>query len=88
MEDAMRETPQINHVPQADDLDLPFQLPQVSTPIIQMQDIEHLPAMETRLSNKGTRIMPTLDSGERRDFAKEDEDALAALEQIERSMRE
>jgi hypothetical protein len=39
------------------------------------------------VSNKGVKVIPKLDSTDDRDFAKEDEDALLALEQIEKSLR-
>ena len=38
------------------------------------------------MSNKGVRIEPKIDSTDVRDFAKEDEDALVALEQFEKSL--
>ena len=60
---------------------------QIDTPVIDMQDLEHQPGLDTRVSNKGVKIMPKMDSGDERDLAKEDEDALLALEQIEKSLR-
>jgi hypothetical protein len=60
--------------------------PEIKTPEIDLQDLAHKPA-QTRASSKGMRIPPPLDSDDLRDFAKEDEDALVALEQIEKALR-
>jgi hypothetical protein len=35
--------------------------PQIDTPIIDIQDLEHKPSPTTRVSNKGVRIEPTID---------------------------
>ena len=52
----------------------------ITTPVIDM-------GPGTRVSNKGVRVEPRMDGGELRDFAREDEDALVALEQIEKASR-
>lgn len=75
----MRETPHITHVPSAEELPEIGGAPQISTPVIQMQDLEHQPAPETRVNNKGVKISS-------RTEAQDDENALQALEQIERSL--
>lgn len=84
----MSETPQIDHLPEDESDALPVVAPKVETPIIQSQDLEHQPRPDTRVSNKGIRVTPHLDSEDQRDFAKEDEDALKAMEEIERQYRE
>lgn len=83
----MAEKPQPDPVPIDDPPPHPAEPLQIYTPVIDMQDLEHQPGPGTRVSNRGVKIMPTMDSGETHDFAKEDEDALLALEQIEKSLR-
>jgi hypothetical protein len=60
----------------------------IETPVIDIQDLEHKPGPRTRISNKGVKIEPTIDSIDERDFAREDEAALKALEEFEKSLRE
>jgi hypothetical protein len=74
----MAEKPQPDPVPTDDPPPHPAEPLQIDTPVIDMQDLEHQPGLDTRVSNKGVKIVPT---------AKEDEDALLALEQIEKSLR-
>ena len=62
--------------------------PKVETPVIQSQDLEHQPDPATRVSNKGVKITPHLDEGDTRDFAREDEDAVRAMEELEKQYRE
>ena len=83
----MAEKPQPDPVPIDDPPPHPAEPLQIYTPVIDMQDLEHQPGPGTRVSNKGVKVMPTMDSSEARDFAQEDEDALLALEQIEKSLR-
>jgi len=83
----MREKPQPDPVPADDPPPHPAEPLQIDTPVIDMQDLEHTPGLDTRVSNKGMKVVPKMDSTEERDFAKEDEDALLALEQIEISLR-
>ena len=83
----MAEKPQPDPVPADDPPPHPAEPLQIYTPVIDMQDLEHQAGADTRVSNQGVKIMPKLDSSEQRDFAKEDEDALLALEQIEKSLR-
>jgi hypothetical protein len=84
---SMAEKPQPDPVPMDDPPPHPAEPLQIDTPVIDMQDLEHQPRSDTRVSNKGVKIMPRMDSSEARDFAREDEDALFALEQIEKSLR-
>lgn len=83
----MPDEPQIDHVPEDESRALPVDPPKVETPVIQSQDLEHQPGPETRTSNKGVRITPHLDDSDHRDFAKEDEAAVKAIEELEREYR-
>ena len=74
----MRERPHPTRIPSVDPLPGHTATPQISTPVIDPH---------RRLPDVGVKITPRLDDEDQRDFAKEDEDALAALEQIERAMR-
>lgn len=76
---AMAEKPQPDPVPVDDPPPHPAEPLQITTPVIGIQD--------RRVSNKGVRVEPRMDSSELRDFAREDEDAMLALEQIEKSIR-
>jgi hypothetical protein len=80
VEEAMIEKPPAPHIAEADLMSLPVDPPQIDTPVIDFQDLEHKPGPETRVSNKGMKIEP----GE---FAKEDEAALQALEEFEKSRK-
>ena len=84
----MAETPQINHLPEDEPGALPVEAPKVETPVIQSQDLEHQPEPATRMSNKGVKITPRHDPEDTRDFAREDEDALRAMEELEKQYRE
>jgi hypothetical protein len=88
MEGTMAETPQIDHVPEDESRALPIEAPKVETPIIQSQDVEHQPAPGTRVSNKGVKVTPHVDEADTRDFAREDEEALRAMEELEKQYRE
>ncbi len=82
----MTEKPQPDPVPADEPPPHPAEPLQITTPVIDMQDLEHNPSSRTRVSNKGVKIIPKMDSDDQRDFAREDEDALLALEQIEKSL--
>jgi hypothetical protein len=56
--------------------------PQIDTPVIDMQDLEHRPSVETRMSNAGVEVLPQIN------LAKEDEKARRAIEEFEQSMKE
>ena len=87
----MPRTPQIDHIPEPLPADearaLPVNPPKLETPVIQSQDLEHQPRPETRVSNKGVKITPPLDDQDPRDFAREDEEALKAMEELEQQYR-
>jgi hypothetical protein len=82
----MPEKPQPDPVPADDPPPHPAEPLQITTPVIDIQDLEHQPGPGTRVSNKGVRIEPRLDSEDVRDLAREDEDAMVALEQLEKSL--
>ena len=81
------ETPQPDPVPIDDPPPHPAEPLKIETPVIDMQDLEHQPASRTRISHAGVRVEPRMDSEDRRDFAREDEAALDALAELERSIR-
>jgi hypothetical protein len=87
MEHTMPDEPQIDHVPEDESHALPLNPPKLETPVIQSQDLEHQARPGTRISNKGVRITPHLDDQDQRDFAKEDEEAVKAIEELERQYR-
>jgi hypothetical protein len=62
-------------------------LEKIETPVISMQDLEHVANPQTRVSNKGVKIEPTLDARDQRNFELEDEAAIQALEELERQIR-
>lgn len=53
--------------------------PQIDTPVIDMQDLEHKPGPDTRIGNKGVKVEPF--KGE-----KEDEEAREAVRRLEESL--
>ena len=83
----MKEQPQPDPVPEDEPPPHPAEPLQINTPVIDMQDLEHDPQPQSRVSNKGVRIEPKMDSADMSDFAKEDEDVLIALEALEKSLR-
>jgi hypothetical protein len=91
----MRERPHPNRTPIIETLPDPADPPFIETPVIQTQDLEHVAAPETRVSNKGVKITPTIDTAtidthafeDQHEIDSRDEDALRALEQIEKSLR-
>jgi hypothetical protein len=82
----MAEKPQPDPVPVDDPPPHPAEPLQIDTPVIDMQDLEHKPGSDTRVPNKGVRIEPRLNPDDTRDLARDDEEALVALEQIERAL--
>lgn len=61
--------------------------PKIETPVINIQDLEHNPTPQTRVPNKGVKVEPKIDSNDLRDFAKEDEAAIEALEELEKQIK-
>jgi hypothetical protein len=82
----MPEKPQPDRVPDDESPPHPAEPLQIDTPVIDMQDLEHKAGPDTRVSNKGVRVEPTIDSADLRDFAKEDDAALDAIEKLEKSL--
>jgi hypothetical protein len=60
---------------------------QIETPVIDMQDLEHIADSRTRVTNKGVRIEPHIDDADARDLENADEAAIEALEEFERRTR-
>jgi len=84
----MVEKPQPDRAPDEEPPPHPAEPLQIDTPVIDMQDLEHKAGPGTRVSNRGMRIEPRIDGGDERDFAREDEDAIHALEEFEKVLRE
>jgi hypothetical protein len=82
----MREKPRFTRTPTEDSLPV-VDPPQMSTPVIDLQDAEHQASPRLRAPNRGVKITPRLDDTDLRDFAREDEEALVALEKIEKALR-
>jgi len=78
----MREKPQPDPVPLDDPPPHPAEPLQITTPVIELQ------SLAPGRSVKGTKIEPTFDSDDLRDFAREDENALVAIEEFEKMLRE
>ena len=57
----MRERPQPDPVPADDPPPHPAEPLKIDTPVIDIQDLEHKPGPDTRVSNKGVRIEPKID---------------------------
>jgi len=51
--------------------------PQIETPVIDMQDLEHQPGIDTRVDNAGIEVLPQID------LSKDDEKARKAIEELE-----
>ena len=81
----MPEEPQPNPVP-ADEPPPPHPAEplQIFTPVIDIQKSGH--KADARMPNKGARLEPKIDSADARDFAREDEEALDAIEKFEKSL--
>jgi hypothetical protein len=82
----MMEKPQPDPPPDPVVPDSPVEPLQIDTPVIDIQDVEHKPGPLTRVSNKGVKVEPTISDADARDLAKEDEKALEALEELEKSI--
>jgi hypothetical protein len=65
-------------------------LPDIETPVIDIQDLEHQPGSDTRVNNKGVKVEAR--SAEQRAadgamFAREDRDAREAIAEFERLLK-
>jgi len=56
--------------------------PQIDTPVIDMQDLEHQPRPETRVNNAGVEVLPQIN------LAEQDEMARRAIEDLERTLND
>jgi hypothetical protein len=59
----------------------PADEPQIDTPIIDIQDLEHQPGASTRMNNAGIEVLPQMN------LSKEDEKARSAIEELERALK-
>lgn len=78
----MLEKPQPDPVPVEEPPPHPAEPLQITTPVIELQSLA--PGRHAR----GAKIEPTFDSDDLRDFALEDENALVAIEEFEKMLRE
>ena len=60
---------------------------EIETPEIDIQDLEHKPGPRTRVSNKGVKIEPKFSEQDERDFEREHEAAIEALEEVEKQLK-
>jgi hypothetical protein len=63
-------------------------LPEIETPVIRSQDLEHNAGPDTRVNNSGVKIQPS-EEQRRKDqaqFAEEDQKAREAVAEFERSL--
>ena len=83
----MAQQPRPDPVPADEPPPHPAEPLQIETPVIDVPDLEHRLRPHTRTVNKITRIEPTMDGGDPRDFLMGEEAVLEALEELEESMR-
>ena len=86
--DRMIENPKPDTPPGDEPPPHPAEPLEIETPEIDIQDLEHKPEPLTRVPNKGVKIEPRFSDQDERDFAREHEAALEALEEIERQMKQ
>ncbi|HEV7606366.1 MAG TPA: hypothetical protein VGO61_03475 [Steroidobacteraceae bacterium] len=84
----MSEKPQPDRVPDDETPPHPAEPLQIDTPVIDIQDLEHKPGTDTRVSNKGVKIEPTLDGNDLRDFATEDLDVVHVMREFKKVLHE
>jgi hypothetical protein len=68
----------------------PDTTPQIDTPVIDIQDLEHNPTRETRVNNAGLEIKPQSEPHRIPDeamFAREDEKAREAVAKFEEELK-
>jgi hypothetical protein len=64
-------------------------LPEIVTPVIRSEDLEHKPGPDTRVNNAGVKVAPQSDEQRRKadmQFAKEDARAREAVADLEREL--
>jgi hypothetical protein len=57
-------------------------VPDIETPVIDIQDLEHSPGPATRVNDAGIEVLPQLD------LAKDDNRVLEAIEELEKSIKD
>ena len=57
-------------------------LPEINTPVVDIQDLEHKPGPDTRVDNAGIPVLPGVD------LAKEEKKMRQAIEEFEQSIKE
>jgi hypothetical protein len=72
--------PMESHIPPPDAN--PADEPQIDTPVIDIQDLEHRPGPDTRVNNAGVNALPQLD------LSQDDEKARRAIEEFERMFKD
>ena len=82
----MPEEPQPDPVPADDPPPHPAEPLQIYTPVIDVQGLRRKAGSGTRMPDKGARHEPKIDSADARDFAREDEEALDAIEKFEKAL--
>jgi hypothetical protein len=83
----MTQQPRPDPVPADEPPPHPAEPLQIDTPVIDVPDLEHRLRPHQRAVNKITKIEPTMDGGDQRDFLVGEEAVLEALEELEESMR-
>jgi hypothetical protein len=83
----MTERPQPEPVPVEDPPPHPVEPVKLETPVIELPELKLKPRLADRLAHKGERVAPSMD-GTGHDHKKEDEEAINAMERLERSMKE
>jgi hypothetical protein len=57
-------------------------LPEIETPVVDIQDLEHKPGPDTRVNNSGISALPKVD------LSKEDKTVRQAIEEFEQALKE
>ncbi len=83
----MAQQPRPDPVPADEPPPHPAEPLQIDTPVIDVPDLEHRLRPHSRAVNKITKIEPTMDGGDPRDFLLGEEAVLEALEELEESLR-
>ncbi len=83
----MAQQPRPDPVPAEEPPPHPAEPLQIDTPVIDVPDLEQRLRPHSRAVNKITKIEPTMDGGDARDFLMGEEAVLEALEELEESMR-
>jgi hypothetical protein len=88
-EDAMPERQQPDRDPGPAPKGASTDLPEIETPVIRSEDLEHNAGPDTRVNNSGVKVQPLSDEQRRKDeaqFAQEDRKAREAVAEFERSI--